>query len=267
VGNPETATASSRAGDTSGQTGASAFAERAAAALRREAELMAPLDHPHVVKVLDSGIRAGRPYLVMEYVEGVSLRAKMTSGRAWRAAQAIPALTAITDALTYIHQRGILHLDLKPENVLCGIDGSIKITDFGLATVNPHPAVPLNPPPLPDSADGPAVKDNLQVVQGTIDYCPPEQRHGLPVDQRTDLFALAVLSYELLTGRLPGRVYVPASSYCPRLHPDVDVEFARGLARAPEDRPPSVEAWWQPLLAALHRPSWRWWRWLMPARR
>jgi serine/threonine-protein kinase len=154
-------------------------------------------------------------------------------------------LTAIAEALSYIHLQGILHLDLKPENVLCGMNGDIKITDFGLAVSR------LDARQLAE----------LELVQGTIDYCAPEQRYGLPMDQRTDLFALAVLTYELLTGRLPGRVYVPASQHNRHLPTGVDAVLERGLARDPESRPASVAEWSHDLLATLGRRTWRFWRW------
>jgi serine/threonine-protein kinase len=115
----------------------------------------------------------------------------MQPGRAWRAAQTLPVLDAIARALAYIHAQGILHLDLKPENVLCSKAGAIKVTDFGLAL---------------EQVDARTLSV-LGLEQGTLDYCSPEQRHGLPFDQRSDVFSLATLAYELLTGRLPGRMY------------------------------------------------------------
>ncbi len=185
-----------------------------------ESRLMASLAHPHVVALHDCGQVEGRVYLVMEYVEGPNLRALMQPGVAWAAARALPLLDAVASALTHIHDKGILHLDLKPENVLCDARGSVKITDFGLAL----PQVDARP--LAELGRG----------QGTVDYCPPEQRFGLPVDQRADLFALATLAYELLTGRLPGRVWVPATRREPRLPAGVDAVLRRGLARDPADR-------------------------------
>src|SRR5262249_28726407 len=141
----------------------------------------------------------GRYFLVMEYVSGPPLRSLMKPGQPWPVAQVAPLLDRIAQALSYIHDQGILHLDLKPENVLCVGDGHVKITDFGLALRR---------------VDAWTLSD-LGVVQGTIDYCSPEQRYGLPIDQRSDLFSLAVLAYELLTGTIPGRVYFPASERNP----------------------------------------------------
>jgi serine/threonine protein kinase len=205
----------------------------AAAAFLDESRLMARLSHPHVVAIHDCGQVDGRPYLVMEYVSGSSLRAVVQPGRPWLPDRSGRVLAAVASALSYIHGQGILHLDLKPENVLLGDDGSIKVTDFGLAR---------------PGADGPGT---LVPPQGTVDYCPPEQRFGLAVDRRADLFSLATLAYELLTGRLPGRVYVPCSRRQPGLPHAVDEVLARGLARHPEDRHATVEAFWEGLRPAL----------------
>jgi hypothetical protein len=191
---------------------------------QRESRLMAALAHPHVVAVHDCGRAGERDYLVMEYVRGVTLRARMELGRAWSPAEALPVLDAVADALTYIHAQGILHLDLKPENVLCDERGRVRVTDFGLAV------------PEVDAA----ALSALGAAYHTLDYCPPEQRFGLPVDARADLFALGVIAYELLTGRLPGRVYVPASRARPGLPPAVDEALRRALERDPDDRYTSV---------------------------
>lgn len=206
--------------------------------LHRESRLMAALVHPHVVTIYDCGQTQGRPYLVMEYVDGATLRSRMEPGRPWSIAQAAPLLEAIAQALSYIHEQGILHLDLKPENVLCTKNGGVKITDFGLAASNVDARTLLE----------------LGYVGGSLDYCSPEQRHGLPLDQRSDVFSLAVLAYELLIGQLPGRVYVPASKINRSLPRAVDEVLRRALERRAEARPDSVEVFRRELFRAL---GWR----------
>src|SRR5262249_31342867 len=158
-----------------------------------------------------------RKYLVMEFVAGQSLRDRMPPGQPWKLGDALPVLDAIAQALAYIHGQGILHLDLKPENVLCTEQGQVKITDFGLSA---------------PAQDAQTLAEGRQ-YQGTIDYCAPEQRFGLALDARCDVFSLATVAYEMLTGRLPGRVYFPASRRNPLLPPAIDEVLRRGLARDP----------------------------------
>lgn len=206
-------------------------------AFQRETRLMASLVHPNVVTIYDCGQLGGHSYLVAEYVPGCTLRSLLQPGQPWPVPRAAAVLDRIADALAFIHQNGILHLDLKPENVLCGPDGQVKIADFGLAL------------PRVDAR----VLAERGLAQGTIDYCSLEQRNGLQTDERSDLFSLAVLAYELLTGHLPGRMYEPASQLNPRLPAAVDPVLRRGLARHPEERYPSVAAFHRELAAALKR--------------
>jgi serine/threonine-protein kinase len=195
---------------------------------------MASSEHRNIVGVYDCGEVNGNGYIVMEYIAGANLRARMQPGQPWGAPQAGLVLDAVGRALSYMHSQGILHLDLKPENVLCGQDGEIKLTDFGLAR-------PQNEP---------TIQNCLGLLEYSLDYCSPEQRFGLGVDARSDLFSMAVLGYELLTGRLPGRVYVPVSARQPALS-HVDGVLARGLARDPDERHASVEEFRHELLGKL----------------
>jgi serine/threonine protein kinase len=228
-------------------------------AFERESRLMAALNHPNVVTIHDCGQIEGRHYLVMEYVAGPSLRDLMEPDRPWPIDRAAPLLEAVAEALEYIHQQGILHLDLKPENVLLAMDSGLwtadrkdrmtasllsthhcplftaKLTDFGLALRR---------------VDARTLSD-LGLAQGTIDYCSPEQRYGLPIDQRSDLFSLAILAYELLTGRLPGRVFTSAAARNSELPAAVDDVLRRGLARDPDERYPTVAEFHRDLAATL----------------
>jgi serine/threonine-protein kinase len=196
---------------------------------------MATLSHPNVVAVHACDRVGGQCYLVMEYVGGPTLRARMRPGIPWPVSRAAPVLDAIAGALAYTHNRGIVHLDLKPENVLFTTAGEIKLTDFGLALAR---------------RDAHTLSARA-AARGTSDYCSPEQRHGLPMDARSDLFSLATLTYELLTGRLPGRVFVPAVRRNPELPAVLDPVLRRGLERDPACRQESVEVFRRELRAAL----------------
>jgi serine/threonine-protein kinase len=206
-------------------------------AFQRESQLMAALTHPHVVAIYDHGQLDSRQYLIMEYVPGTSLRAAMKPGEPWPVLRSTTVLDAIAQALIYIHEQGILHLDLKPENVLCSESGQIKITDFGLAL------------PRVDAR----TLSQLGLAQGTLDYCSPEQRHGLPLDQRSDVFSLATVSYELLTGKLPSRVFVPATWRNPALPAALDEVLRHGLARDPDERYAAVADFRNDLAHALEQ--------------
>ncbi|MCS7158923.1 MAG: serine/threonine-protein kinase, partial [Gemmatales bacterium] len=197
-----------------------------------EALLRAKLNHPNIVSVYDAGRTGDDVYFVMEYVAGKSLRERMRPGRPWRIRRALNVLQAVTAALEYIHARGLLHLDLKPENVLLTECGQAKITDFGISRWIHH-----------DQADG--------LILGTCDYCAPEQRFGLGVDRRADVFSLAVLAYELLTGYVPGRVYVSARRWHRLLPGAVDNVLAKGLARDKEERYDSAAAFYRDLERVL----------------
>ena len=200
----------------------------------REARLMDSLDHPHVVRMYDCGKRLGSFYLVMEHVAGIPLRSLIRPGEPWPASRALGLLNAVAEALAYIHEKGILHLDLKPENILRDdVGGTFKISDFGLSLLE------IDARLMADAGS----------AQGTIDYCSPEQRFGLPVDVRSDLFSLATITYELLTGRLPGRVYYPCLP--PEIPPGVDEVLRRALARDPDERHGSVTTFHADLQSAL----------------
>lgn len=210
-----------------------------APAFQRESHLMASLSHPNIVAIHDSGRVGEHSYLVTELVLGKPLRVAMIPGQPWPVRRVLPVLDAIARALSYIHGKGVLHLDLKPENVLCPLNGEIKITDFGLAL---------------SEVDARQLAEK-GLAQGTVDYCAPEQRHGLKTDPRSDLFSFAVIAYELLTGRVPGRVSQPPSQVSAKLPKAVDEVFRRALARKAHERYDTVYEFHSELSKALiHRP-------------
>ena len=162
----------------------------------QEARAAAALNHPNILAVYDIGQHDGAPYIVSELLEGETLRDRITEG-------ALPVRTAVEYAvqiahgLAAAHEKGIVHRDLKPGNVFVTTDGRVKILDFGLAKlVDPEPTgagASLLPTAAADTAPG--------VVLGTFGYMSPEQVRGATVDRRSDIFALGVMLYELLTGR------------------------------------------------------------------
>lgn len=200
-----------------------------------ESRLMAALSDPHIVAIHDCGELDGLYYLVMEYVGGPNLRSLMKPGQPWPVARAAKVLDIIARAVTRIHEERVLHLDLKPENILCTPDGNFKISDFGIAR---------------GPEDSKKVVE-LGYVHGTLNYAAPEQRFGLPTDERSDLYALAVLAYELLTGELPSVSHDAPSGLNPKVPVEVDEVLRRALARHPEQRFSSVEEFRRALMAAL----------------
>jgi serine/threonine protein kinase len=160
------------------------------ARLRREAQVLASLNHPHIAHVYGLEESSAVPALVMELVTGPTLAAVIAqqSGTGLAIRPALKIATQIADALDAAHEKGIVHRDLKPGNIVLTEDGDVKIVDFGLAK-----SIGLAP-------DAPAVSV-AGVVLGTPAYMSPEQARGLPVDKRTDIWAFGCVLYELLTGR------------------------------------------------------------------
>ncbi|MBI5363649.1 MAG: serine/threonine protein kinase [Planctomycetes bacterium] len=197
-----------------------AFAER----FLREARALARLAHPSIVALHDIGERDGVLYLAMEHVDGSNLRTLVRAGPlAPRRALAIARELAA--ALEYAHAAGVVHRDVKPENVLIGPNGSMKLADFGLAKLVQDGAVAL-------TVTG--------QVLGTLHYMAPEQ-HERPhsADHRADLYALGVVLYEMLTGSLPlGRFERPSRRSA--VDADVDELVLRALEREPARRPQSA---------------------------
>ena len=204
----------------------------------REARTLAKLSHPHVVGVHDFGVtdeRDGGPglyYIVMEYVDGTDLRAVIDAGVT--PADVLAVVRQICDALEYAHARGVVHRDVKPENVLLDRDGRVKIADFGLAKLaGTGEAGP---------ADTPTALTRAGQVMGTPHYMAPEQLAGsTAVDHRADIYALGVVFYELLTGELPLGRYEPPSRRA-ETDPRLDEVVLRALEVEPGKRYQSAGA-------------------------
>ncbi len=167
----------------------------ALARLEREAQAVAALSHPNILAIHDLGTDQGVFYVVTELLEGETLRNRLASSALpWRKAVEIGAATA--DGLAGAHLKGVIHRDLKPDNIFITRDGRVKILDFGLARLTPvmsqqdQTSAPTTPP-----------QTEPGILMGTVGYMSPEQARGLPADTRSDVFSLGCVLYEMLTGR------------------------------------------------------------------
>jgi tRNA A-37 threonylcarbamoyl transferase component Bud32 len=199
------------------------FAERFA----REARAMAKLNHPHIVRVYDFGTAGDIGFLVMEYMDGMNLRELLQTGTI-EPAEAVRVFDEISKGLQFAHAEGVIHRDIKPENILFSRSGHVSLADFGLARL----AV--------DSGCEVSLTQTRQAM-GTLNYMAPEQwDNPKTVDHRADIYAMGILLYELLTGRVPRGSFPPASSLV-RLPAAVDEVIHTALQVDPAKRFASVE--------------------------
>jgi YVTN family beta-propeller protein len=212
-----------------------AFRER----LLRESRLAASLDHPNVVPVYDAGEAVGRFFLAMRYVEGTDLRAVLRAEGTLAPERAIDIAAQVAGALDAAHEKGLVHRDVKPSNVLIDERGHCYLADFGLTQLV--------------SSQGQAPDESLI---GTLDYVAPEQIRGSDVDGRADVYSLSCLLFECLTGEVPfprpsevATLYAhledePArpSERRPELPVDLDDVLGRAMAKEPDERQPSCTA-------------------------
>lgn len=207
---------------------------------RREARAIARLNHPNIVTVIDRGEFGKRQFIVFEHIPGENLKEVVEREGQLPVAQALALTHQIARGLAFAHQHGVVHRDVKPQNVLLDESGTAKVTDFGIAR----------------SLDPGEELTQTGTLLGTSDYIAPEQASGEPIDARSDQYSLGVLLYELLTGEVPYpadsfmavamrhlRDPVPSVRERRRDVPDrVDKIVARAMAKRPADRFPSTEA-------------------------
>ena len=200
----------------------------------REQEIGAKLDHPGVMKVFTDGDRS-QVYMVMEWVDGRLLRQILNEQRKFPVERAVRLALAISDALDYIHSKGVVHRDLKPENIMVDAQDQIKLIDFGIAANVGSRRITFT---------------KLSNTMGTPDYISPEQVRGKRGDARSDLYALGVMLYEMLTGKVPftgpnafvimnDRLLnnpVPPREIDPAISPQLQEIIYRALEREPRNR-------------------------------
>jgi len=218
--------------------GALAGDGRAAERLRREARAAGRLDHPNIARVLDLGEQDGRPYLVMELLEGESLAARIDRAGPMAPAEAARVVAAVADALQAAHAAGVVHRDVKPGNVFLTSAGGVKVLDFGIAAA--------------------AGQTDLTTgdLLGTAAYLAPERALGRPATPAADLYSLGVVLYELLAGRRPfqggsdvelamaqvNARPAPLALVAPATPPALAAACEHALAKDPAARPPSAAA-------------------------
>ena len=224
---------------------------RAVKRFLREARAARRLSHPNIVRILDDGTDIEH-YLVMEYVEGVTVREWVrTYGRAH--GPLVAMLGEVLAALHHAHSRGIIHRDIKPENIIVTPHRHIKLMDFGLAR----------------SMEGPGdTVTQTGAIVGTVAYMSPEQASGKRGDERSDLYSLGIVAYELLTGKRPFTGEspmailvkhiqdepVPPSRHNPSIPPLLERVVLRLMAKRPDERYASAVATWEDLRLCQERP-------------
>jgi len=207
----------------------------------REAKALAKLTHPNIVPITDYGEHDEKPYLVMPYLPGGTLKQKLGKPIPWE--DSVRLLIPIARALHYAHQQGIIHRDVKPSNILITQSGEPMLTDFGIAKI------------LLDTEETADLTGTGMGV-GTPEYMSPEQFQGKGVDARTDVYSLGVVLYEMVTGRKPYQADTPAAvlikqvtealprpkSLVPELPDALEKVLLKALAKNKEDRFQDVAA-------------------------
>jgi serine/threonine protein kinase len=202
---------------------------------QQEARIIAKLEHPHILPVFDYGESDGVAYFVMRYLEAGTLKDRMEAGRPLPINEIDKLFTQLADALSYAHSHGIVHRDLKPANALIDSQGNVFLTDFGIAKLLESASPRLT---------------QTDAIMGTPAYISPEQAQGHPVDQRSDIYSLGIILYEMVTGSVPfiaetplavlfkhiSDPLPPPSLVKPDIPQTIEQLILKALAKDPRDR-------------------------------
>lgn len=211
-----------------------------AARFQQEARIIARLEHPHILPVFDYGESEGVAYFVMRYLDAGTLKEKMIEGRPLPLHDIDRIFTQLADALSYAHGRGVVHRDLKPANALIDSQGNVFLTDFGIAKLLESASPRLT---------------QTDAIMGTPAYISPEQAQSHPVDQRSDIYSLGIILYEMVTGSVPFVAETPLAVLFKHISdplpppslvkPDVPLSIEqvllKALAKDPRDRFATVD--------------------------
>lgn len=194
------------------------YAER----FKQEARSMAQLNHPGIIAVYDAGETAeGLLYFVMEYIEGTDVHQMVAAAGKLLPEHALAITAHVCEALAYAHAAGIIHRDIKPANIMVDRQGNVKVADFGLAKLA--------------TQDTGLTQTNM--TMGTPDFVSPEAlMPGMPLDGRADLYAVGVMLYQMLTGKIPRGAWLPASTMVPGLDPRWDEIIVKAMQMDREAR-------------------------------
>ena len=198
-------------------------------------EAAASLNHPNIVKVYGRGVIEGRPYMTNEYIKGQTLRDKLNFAIQLPLMDTCEVMLQLTSGIDYIHRHGLIHRDIKPDNLFYMSDGTVKISDFGIAA------------PIGTANEGDA-------IQGTIYYCAPEVLTGAPTSIANDIYSMGVVFYECLTGFLPfdgnsleevalkqlKKRFPEPSKLVPSIPKSIDKIIITACRKRPEERYPSA---------------------------